>query len=232
MASHFPLRLLLGGACVLSGSVFSASPETSFSAEQITFFEKNVRPIFAENCYKCHQGHAAKSGLILDSREGVLRGTDYKKVVVPGDPENSVLIKSVRHAAGVEAMPSKKPQLAANQIEALAQWVKMGAPWPKEVAETSHKPKWEEHWAFLPVPKTDGGGSVDAFVGAKLRKAGLDFAPAANRATLGRRLYLTLTGLPPSYEELQAFVNDKAADAPGKLINKLLDSPRYGERLG
>lgn len=238
MACKSSLSLLLGGAFAVACTAFSAGPEAGFSADQITFFEKSVRPILAENCYKCHQGHAAKNGLHLDSREGVVRGSDYKKIVVPGDPENSVLIKAVRHAAGAEPMPNKKPQLAANQIDALVQWVKMGLPWPKEVA-ASHKPKWEEHWAFQPVrkPEVRGQGSgvkspVDAIVSAKLEKAGLDFAPAADRATLGRRLYLTLTGLPPSYDERQAFVNDMSPDATGKLIDKLLDSPRYGERLG
>ena len=241
MACKSPLWLLLGGT-IAAGSVLSAEAEPNFSAEQIEFFEKNVRPILAENCYKCHEGHAAKNGLHLDSRDGVLRGTDYKKVVIPGDPENSVLIKAVRHAAGAEAMPNKKAPLAANQIDALVQWIKMGVPWPKEVTASHSKPKWEEHWAFLPVKKpavpeggrrkAEGGNAVDGFVAAKLQKAGLDFSPAADKATLGRRLYVTVTGLPPSYEELQAFVNDKSAEATRKLVDKLLESPRYGERLG
>ena len=104
--------------------------EVVFSAEQVVFFEKNVRPVLAEHCYSCHGAEKAKSGLRLDSREALLRGTDVGKVVIAGDPEASSLIKSVRHAPGVEPMPTKKPQLASAQIEALVQWVKMGLPWP------------------------------------------------------------------------------------------------------
>lgn len=247
MAFSLTLRLMLMGgvSAACTASLYSAStkPETEpvFTAEQITFFEKNVRPVLAENCYSCHEGHKAKSGLMLNSRAGVMRGTDYKKVIIPGDPENSVLIKAIRHAAGAEPMPSKKPQLAANQIDALVQWVKMGAPWPKEAAGDHHA-AWEDHWAFQKVtkppvpsvanPKLKAANPVDAFVAAKLEKAGLEFAPPADRAVLGRRLYVTLTGLPPSFEELQAFVNDPSPNAPAKLIEDLLNSPHYGERWG
>src|SRR5687768_16412481 len=131
MAFSMTSRLMLTGGitAACTASLFSAStkPEAEpvFTSEQITFFEKNVRPVLAEKCYTCHEGHKAKSGLLLNSRAGVLRGTDYKKVVIPGDPENSVLIKAIRHAAGAEPMPSKKPQLASNEIDALVQWVKM-----------------------------------------------------------------------------------------------------------
>ena len=236
MACKSPLWLLLGGVVAAAPALFAENPpQPEFAPAQIEFFEKNVRPILAETCYKCHEGHTAKNGLQLTSRESILRGSDYKKVVVPGDPDNSVLIKAVRHAAGAEPMPNKAPQLATNQIDALVQWVKMGLPWPKEAAVAHAKPKWEEHWAFQPVKKPAPpapGNPVDAFVKAKLDKAGLDFAPAADKATLGRRLYVTLTGLPPTYEQLQAFLNDKAPDATSKLIDQLLDSPRYGERLG
>ena len=232
--------MLTGGvAAALAATVSAAETEPTFSAEQITFFEKSVRPILAENCYSCHEGHKAKSGLHLNTRAGVMRGTDYKKVVIPGDPENSVLIKAIRHGVGAEAMPSKKKQLAANEIDTLVQWVKMGAPWPKEVAVVHHE-SWEDHWAFQKVakpevPKLTGAkyrpaNPVDAFVAEKLQKTGLEFAPAADRFTLGRRLYVTLTGLPPTYEELQAFVKDPSPTAPAKLIDDLLDSPHYGER--
>ncbi len=224
----------------LRAAVTTPGPEPEFTAEQITFFEKHVRPVLAENCYSCHEGHKAKSGLHLNNRAGVLRGTDYKKVLIPGDPDNSVLIKAIRHAAGAEAMPPKKPQLAANEIDALVKWVKMGAPWPKEAASDEHHPSWESHWAFQKVtkpeppkvtnPKLKPANPVDAFIASRLDQAGLDFAPPADRATLGRRLYVTLTGLPPSYEQLQAFIKDPSPNAPAKLIDDLLDSPQYGER--
>ncbi|CAN5811583.1 PSD1 and planctomycete cytochrome C domain-containing protein [soil metagenome] len=215
-----------------------AKAEQTFPADQIEFFEKKVRPILAESCQECHGAHKQKNGLRLDSREAALRGSDYKKVIVPGDPENSLLIKAVRHVSGVEAMPDKKPALATNDIEVLVQWIKMGAPWPQEAVTASHTPKWEEHWAFQPVkkpgvPAAEKAGTknpVDAFVSAKLSAAGLDFAPAADRATLARRLYLDVTGLLPTYEELQAFVNDKSPEATNQLVDRLLSSTHYGER--
>lgn len=211
--------------------------EQTFPADQIEFFEKKVRPILAENCQECHGAHKQKNGLRLDSRDAALRGSDYKKVIVPGDPENSLLIKAVRHANGVEAMPNKKPALAANDIETLVQWIKMGAPWPQEAVTASQAKKWEDHWAFQPVrkpelPKSETRNPIDAFVAAKLSVAGLDFAPAANRATLARRLYLDVTGLLPSYEEAQAFVNDRSPEATNQLVDRLLNSPHYGERWG
>jgi hypothetical protein len=173
--------------------------------------------------------------LRLDSREAVLRGTDAGKVVIVGDPEGSSLIKSVRHAPGVEPMPTKKPQLVSAQIEALVQWVKMGLPWPKDAVVTQGKPKWQEHWAFKPIAKPATPTSVDALVAGKLAKAGLDLAPQADAAVLCRRLHLSLTGLPPSFEEVEQFKQAAAAGVPSAaaaLIDKLLASPRYGERIG
>jgi len=242
MMPPFPRAFLK--AC---GGLFSAAfclcplrADQGFPAAQIDFFEKNVRPVLAENCHECHGAKRQKNGLRLDSREAVLRGSDFNRIVVAGDPENSLLIKAVRHAAGPEPMPSKKPQLASNQIEALAQWIKMGLPWPVEAVAGESKPKWEQHWAFQPVLKpavpqvsnlkSQISNPIDAFVAAKLRAAGLDFAPPADAASICRRLYLDLTGLPPTFEEVQAFVSDKSPDALAKLAARLLDSPRYGER--
>ena len=236
---QLPLRVV---TCLIAAGLAASAlhAQQSFPADQVEFFEKNVRPILVENCLACHGAEKQKNGLRLDSRDAVLKGSEYNKVIIPGDPENSLLIKAVRHSSGPEPMPSKKPQLAANQIEALAQWIKMGAPWGKEVAAGAAKPKWQEHWAYLPVqkpalplsqnPKSKIQNAVDAFVAEKLEKAGLDFAPAADRATLARRLHLDLTGLLPSYEEVQRFVNDKSPDATQKLIDSLLKSPHYGER--
>ncbi len=242
MLCRFSSLSLLGLAAVW-GSLWSVvQAEQTFPADQIEFFEKNVRPVLVENCQECHGAKKQKNGLRLDSRDAVLQGSEYKKVVVPGDPENSLLIKAVRHAAGPEPMPDKKPQLASNQIDALAQWIKMGLPWPKEVLAGSTKPKWQDHWAYQKVshppvpaiqnPKLAIQNAVDAFVAAKLNTAGMEFAPPADRVTLARRLYLDVTGLLPTYAELQAFVNDQSPEATTKLVDKLLDSPRYGERWG
>ncbi len=222
-------------ACALA-----APAQQEFPAGQIEFFEKNVRPVLVENCHACHGPRHQKNGLRLDSREAVLRGSDFNKIVTAGDPEGSLLIKAVRHAANVEPMPHKKAPLATSQIDALAQWIKLGLPWPKETFAGETKPKWQEHWAFQPVKKpavpqisnlkSQISNPIDAFVAAKLTAAGLGFAPPADAATLCRRLYFDLTGLPPSFEDVQAFVNDRAPDAAARLAARLLESPRYGER--
>ena len=231
----------LSVAAALSCSFSGLRAEDAFTADQLTFFEKNVRPVLAENCYSCHGPEKQKNGLRLDSRDAILNGSEYGKVVAPGDPDNSALIKAVRHAAGPEPMPSKKPQLAANQIDALAQWVKMGLPWPKEVvAAGKAKPKWQEHWAFqkiqkpaVPQSKSKTANPIDAFVATKLEATKFDFAPQADAATLCRRLYVDLTGLPPTFEEVEAFKKAAAGNQPSavsSLIDQLLNSPRYGER--
>jgi hypothetical protein len=240
MPSRFSSFMLLGISAVAGSLSSVARAEQTFPADQIEFFEKNVRPVLVENCQECHGAKKQKNGLRLDSRDAVLQGSEYKKVVVLGDPENSLLIKAVRHAAGPEPMPEKKPQLASNQIDALAQWIKMGLPWPKEIVAASSKPKWQDHWAYQKIsnppvpavqnPKLAIQNQVDAFVAIKLSAAGLDFSAPADRSTLARRLYLDVTGLLPTYAELQAYLNDKSPEATTKLIDKLLDSPRYGER--
>ena len=236
MAYHPAMNSILIIATLIGIATTSVvAQEAVFSPEQVAYFEKNVRPVLAEHCYSCHGAEKAKSGLRLDSREAVLRGTDAGKVAIVGDPEGSSLIKAVRHAPDVEPMPTKKPQLAAAQIEALVQWVKMGLPWPKEAVVAQSKPKWQEHWAFKPIAKSATPTSVDALVAGNLAKADLDFAPPADAAALCRRLHLSITGLPPSYEEVEQFKQDAAAGVPSAaaaLIDKLLASPRYGERIG
>ncbi|TDU81433.1 cytochrome c [Prosthecobacter fusiformis] len=228
----FFLRLI-GGSIAVAGSFASAAD--TFPPEQIEFFEKNVRPVLAENCYSCHGGHKHENGLRLDMRSAVIRGSDYGKVVEPGNPGASKLIKAINHVAGVEAMPKKADKLKAEDIAALEKWVQMGLPWPEEkvLAEGHEKADPMKHWAFQPVKKP--AGTVDSMVGAKLKAAGLDFAPAADAASLCRRIHVTLTGLQPSFEEVQAFEQATAKDAKAAtdaLVDKLLASPAYGERWG
>lgn len=229
MTQRFQFPFFVLGGLAVACSLASAAD--SFPPEQIEFFEKNVRPVLAERCYDCHGAHKHQNGLRLDSREAVIRGSDYGKVVEPGNPGVSKLIKAINHAPGVEAMPKKGDKLPATQIAALEKWVSMGLPWPAEVAAADHAaPKSDpmQHWAFQPVKKPAlpagfTGHPIDAFVGAKLKAAGLDFAPRADTRTLTRRLYFTLTGLPPKFDEADQ------ADAPA-LVGKLLATPAYGER--
>lgn len=242
-----PFRHLGGGfavaGCFLSMSALMAAD--TFPPEQIEFFEKNVRPVLAENCYDCHGSHKHENGLRVDLRSAILRGSDYGKVVEAGKPAASKLIQAIRHAPGVEAMPKKGDKLKPEHIAALEKWVEMGLPWPEEkaVADAHAKADPTQHWAFLPVTKPQvpadtaakGVNPVDTLVQARLKAAGLDFAPPADPATLCRRIFITLTGLQPAFEDVQAF--EKACKAEGgtasaveALTAKLLASPAYGER--
>ncbi|MFO1482893.1 MAG: PSD1 and planctomycete cytochrome C domain-containing protein [Verrucomicrobiaceae bacterium] len=219
---QFP-SLVLGSFAVASSL---AAADAAFPADQIEFFEKNIRPVLVERCQECHGANKHQNGLRLDSRDAVIRGSDYGKVVEPGNPSASKLVKAINHVAGVEAMPKKGGKLPAPQIAALEKWISMGLPWPVEAAVASHAaPKADpmQHWAFQPVRVADRSKKLDDYVGAKLKSAGLDFAPKADARTLTRRLYVTLTGLPPKSGE------SDQSDMPA-LIQRLLASPAYGER--
>ena len=224
----------------MAGFAASASAET-FPADQIEFFEKNIRPVLAEKCYSCHGATKHQNGLRVDLREALMKGGEYGKVVEPGNAAASKLIKAVKHAPGVEAMPKKGDPLKPEQVAALEKWIGMGLPWPEEKAVAhAEKADWTKHWAYQPVKKpalsaqsSAGDGAIDGLVGAKLKAAGLDFAPAAKPEHLARRLYVTLTGLPPTFEQVEAFKQSAARNpqsAISELVSRLLDSPQYGER--
>ena len=218
---------------------------SSASADDgVEFFEKKIRPLFAEQCGKCHGADAVKikGGLRLDSREAILKGGDTGAAIVPGEPEKSLLIRAVSYTDEDLKMPPPKDgadrKLSDAQIADLAQWVKMGAPIPQAFAGAGDPMK---HWAFQPVanppapavkdaawPKT----SVDAFVLAKLEAAGLAPAPPADKRTLLRRATYDLTGMPPTPEESDAFMADTSPQAWEKVVGRLLGSPAYGEKWG
>jgi mono/diheme cytochrome c family protein len=243
MTFRRPASFLVFGALLIAFPLLSARAEAAeapgvFTADQIEFFEKNVRPVLANNCFDCHGDHRHENGLRLDTYAGILRGSDYSVVAIPGNPAESKLLKAIKHLDGAQAMPKKGAKLSDAEIGNIEKWIVMGMPWPaeKEPAGNSEKPSWESHWSFQKIenPKTpaipDGGTSLDAFVAAKQAGAGLTFAPAADRATLGRRLYLTLTGLQPSYAALRKFIDDPSPEAPARLVDELLSSPQYGVR--
>jgi hypothetical protein len=208
------------------------------------FFESKVRPLFVDYCYKCHSATAAKvkGGLRLDNAEDILKGGSSGPVVKAGDPDASLLIKAVRYVDPDLQMPPKK-QLSPEQVAALETWVKMGVPLPKttksapslrDVAEARAR-----HWAFQPVKKPTipevhlkrwVKNPVDNFVLAKMEAKNLKPSPEADRRTLIRRVSYDLTGLPPSFEEVECFVKDQRPDAYERLVDRLLASPQYGER--
>ncbi|VTR95916.1 planctomycete cytochrome c domain protein : Uncharacterized protein OS=Singulisphaera acidiphila (strain ATCC BAA-1392 / DSM 18658 / VKM B-2454 / MOB10) GN=Sinac_1739 PE=4 SV=1: PSCyt1: PSCyt2: PSD1 [Gemmata massiliana] len=234
------MRLILA-LCVVSCAVpaRAADPAPKPTAAQLEFFETKVRPVLADHCYSCHGTKKQSAGLRLDTSAGIKTGADDGPVIVPGDPAKSRLIKSVRRE-NEQAMPPKAP-LPADAVAVLVEWVKAGAPVPADIAkEPTADPK--KHWAFQPVkepavptianPKSPIVNPIDAFVTAKLTEKGLALAPRADKRTLIRRAYFDLIGLPPTAEEVEAFVKDEAPNAWEKLIDKLLASPAYGERWG
>ena len=216
----------------------------AITPEQTEFFEKKVRPVLADQCYKCHGPKKQKAELRVDSREAILKGSDVGPVVVPGKPEESSFIKSLRHE-GDSKMPEKADKLPDDQIAALEEWVRMGMPWPeneKPATAGFSVEATKSHWSWQPlrepaVPEVGGQKSevrnpIDAFVAAKLAEKGWAMSPQASKRTLIRRATFDLTGLPPTAEEIAAFENDQSPDAWARLIDRLLASPRYGERWG
>ncbi|MEO7650533.1 MAG: DUF1549 domain-containing protein, partial [Bryobacteraceae bacterium] len=207
------------------------------AADGEEYFEKNVRPLFAQQCQACHSSPTAPmGGLRLDSREALLKGGAHGPAIVPGKPAESMLLRAVRHTDALRMPPSGK--LKDAQIAALAQWIEMGAPCGATKTAEASKQKF---WAFVPpkepsipqVKNADWAKSpIDAFILAALEAKGLAPAPAADKRTLLRRATFDLTGLPPSPEELQSFLADTRPDAFAQVIDRLLASPRYGERWG
>jgi hypothetical protein len=219
---------------------------TALDPAHVDFFETRVRPVLAEHCYECHSAKAekVKGGLLLDTRAGVAKGGASGAVVVPGKPEESLLIQIVKGSVGdLDAMPPRKSggPLKPEQIAALEEWVRLGAPDPR-TGETVNVPDPRTHWAFVPprspeVPEIRQPGwvirnPIDSFIGARLQEKGLHPAPEADRRTLLRRITFDLTGLPPTPEEMREFLSDPSPRAYETAVERLLASPRYGERWG
>jgi hypothetical protein len=233
----------------------AASVGPSFAAEpgpaEIEFFEKKIRPVLVENCYSCHSADAEKqkklkAGLYLDTKDGLLKGGDSGPAIAPGQPADSLLVQSLKYDGDFHMPP--KGKLPDAVIADFEKWVAMGAPDPRtDLASGGRKPPvsgidieaGKRFWSFRPPQPHDvpavrdrswPRGKIDAFILARLEQAGLKPAPEADRRTLVRRLSFDLTGLPPTPEEVEAFVADTSPDAYEKVVEKLLASPRHGER--
>ena len=216
--------------------------------EDFEFFEKNIRPVLADNCYKCHSATSekVKGGLLLDTKEGLLKAGDTGPAIVPGDPEKSLLIKAVRYADKDLQMPPKDKRLSDAQIADLVAWVKMGAPDPRTNKVAAPKSPYDfaaarKQWAFHPpqdppVPAVKNKkwvkSPIDSFIEAKLEEKNLSPAPAADKRTLIRRATFDLIGLPPTPQEVDDFLKDTSTNAFEKVVDRLLASPHYGERWG
>jgi mono/diheme cytochrome c family protein len=215
--------------------------------QALAFFESKVRPVLAANCFQCHADKKQKGSLRLDSRAGMLKGGDRGPVLVPGAPEKSLLVTAISHADPELKMPPSK-KLAKHQIDDLREWVRTGAPWPGSEKNAAAEPPRGEfkisaqdraYWAFQPIrrPTVPGvrnrsavGNPIDAFLLARLEERGLPQNPLASRRALIRRAYFDLLGLPPTPEQVEAFVQDQEPDAWERLIDRLLAQPAYGER--
>lgn len=230
--------------CLLSFTI-SLGAET-ISSQEIEFFEKKIRPVLAENCYKCHSvdSEKLKGELLLDSKWGWEKGGDTGQVIIPGKPADSLLIKMIHHQPDVEAMPPKN-KLSAEQIKDFEKWITMGAPDPRPKKERTKvdphaydvekRKKW---WSLQPVKKYQppqvsnqkwAKQDVDNFILTKLEEKNWKPSAPAEKRDLLKRIYYDLTGLPPTVAEQEAFEQDLSDKAYEKVVNKLLSSPRFGE---
>ena len=221
------LRSLTYFALGMAGAKCAAAANAPVS------FQRDIRPMLSDMCFKCHgpDEETREAKLRFDTRDGAMRVREGFAAIVPGKPEESELILRISSSDPDERMPpvEKHPQpLTPKQIELFRQWIAQGA-------------SWDEHWSFkapvsAPVPAMNAAlglvrNPIDNFVGAWLAHEKLKFAPEAAKATLIRRVTFDLTGLPPTLEEIDAFLSDKSADAYDRLVGRLLQSPRFGERM-
>ncbi|MFM1768428.1 MAG: hypothetical protein RJA22_957 [Verrucomicrobiota bacterium] len=245
-----PHALLLAAALAGGATIAAAAPARPLTPAESEFFESRIRPTLAEHCYKCHSVGAEKikGGLTVDTRDGLLKGGDTGPAVVPGKPDQSLLLTAIRYQDKDLQMPPSDKKLPDKVIADFEQWVRMGAPDPRTEGATAKSihaadmAKARQHWAYQPVqkpavpapadPQRWARNEVDRFLLAAMQPKGLAPSQRADKVTLIRRATFNLHGLPPTMEEVEAFVNDPSANAWPELVDRLLASPRYGERWG
>jgi hypothetical protein len=236
--------LLAGALAAIALALDSTRAADKPDPAGVEFFEKKIRPVLIEHCYSCHSTEAKKQkgGLLLDSKAGILKGGDSGAVLVPGKPSESLLIKAIRQLDGLKMPPKSKLSDAA--IADLEKWVTIGAPDPRDGTATSSKrvidiEKGKRYWAFAPLQQHEpppvknqawAHTPIDRFILARLEAKGLAPNAIASKEKLVRRAYYDLWGLPPAPAEIDALLQDAAPDAYARLIDRLLQSERYGER--
>lgn len=228
-------RLTFG---LVAGLMAPAAFGQGFSAGEIQFFETSIRPVLQTTCSQCHNESLRTSGLSVESREALLQGGNRGEVISLDRPADSLILSALRQDGELKMPVGGK--LPSQKIRDIERWIALGAPWPEgRPGDRLIEPA--THWSFQPVDQTvppdvsDQAwvrNPIDSFVLARLDEAGLSPSADASRATLIRRAYLDLIGLPPSPETIREFVEDSRPDAYERLVDRLLDSPRYGERWG
>ncbi|MEQ8790383.1 MAG: DUF1553 domain-containing protein [Pirellulaceae bacterium] len=226
------LGMLLPGTLVLP-----AAAEEKQGAESQIQYERHIRPVLAEKCYACHGANKQEAGLRLDVKSRALEGGDSGRVIEPGRPEASELLRRLRATDDAERMPPNGDPLTAQQIDLLSRWIAAGADWSEDSATAERA--GADHWSFRPVkrpppPPVDSPvvrNAIDRFIQARLVQAKLKASPEADRQTLVRRLYLDLVGIPPTPRQLREALTDRAPDWYERLVDRLLASPHFGERF-
>ena len=244
-------HILILAACSISilTTLATVAAQTNPTPSPIDFFEQRIRPILANQCYECHGAKQQKGGLRLDSREGLLKGGDSGPTLVPSDAKKSLLIQEITLDHPHGGAPKDRLHLSDSVIADFLNWVNQGAPDPRDqpptIAATANG-SWDSifrerknWWSFKPIHKTTvpsvvnaawSDHPVDRFLLAKLEERALAPAASADRRILLRRVTLALIGLPPTPAEVRAFVEDLSPNAYEKLVDRLLVSPRFGER--
>ncbi|HKQ79429.1 MAG TPA: PSD1 and planctomycete cytochrome C domain-containing protein [Blastocatellia bacterium] len=241
------LAASLGLSAGLFGALFDGAAAHFRSAQtRRVDFRRDIEPIFRANCYQCHGEKKASAQLRLDNKQLAMKGGISGAMIAPGNSKESRLMKRILGEGDEARMPLTGNPLKPAQIELIRKWIDQGADWPEDPQSATGKgrnprPAIPQHWAFVaparPKPPSVKNRSwvrtpIDNFVLAQLEKQGLAPSPEADKVTLFRRLNLDLTGLPPAIEEVDLFLNDAGLDAYGKQVNRLLESPHYGERWG
>jgi Protein of unknown function (DUF1549)/Protein of unknown function (DUF1553)/Planctomycete cytochrome C len=215
--------------------LFALPVELAAADPAAELFAAKIYPVLKKDCFGCHGDGQAMAKLDLRTRESMLKGGTRGPAVRPGEASNSLLYKALRGGGDLMQMPpgDASKRLPADVIDAVREWIDAGVPWT-ERAEASAWGAYEEKdlWAFRPLRKKFAHSTIDGFIREKLAGKGLEPAPRAERRTLIRRVTIDLTGIPPAPEEVAAFVDDDSPDTWQKLVDRLLASPRYGERWG
>jgi hypothetical protein len=239
MLLHTRIRTFFCAAWVLLPALHIMAAPLS-DEDRVEFFEKRIRPVLNDRCFECHGSEKVKGGLRLDTHEGLLKGGDSGPAMISGIPEKSLLIKAIRYQDKDLQMPPKH-RIEPEQVANLEAWIRMGAPDPGTKGIMAPPSAGGQHWAFQPLKTANPPATrnkrwvvndIDAFVLARLESKNLLPSPDAEKRALLRRVTYDLTGLPPTPAEVEAFLHDRSPTAFEAVVERLLASPRYGERWG